>query len=279
MIQHLRRAMLRRELASLTDGQLLGHYIEQRDEAAFEALVRRHGPMVLGVCRRILGNVHDAEDAFQAAFLVLVRKAGSVVPREMIANWLHGVARQTAVKARAVSARRYRREQAFAELPDAAASQDEPEADWQGLLDEELSRLPEKYRAPIVLCDLEGKTRKDAARQLGWPEGTVSGRLSRARSRKRRWPWDEGAKAGDLLELVLTGGRRVRVPVGFDTATLQRLLAALEGLAWLPLSTAEFALAVNRLDNARHYLPASEQGAAGYELGLLIRSLRLGKPT
>jgi RNA polymerase sigma factor (sigma-70 family) len=182
MIEHLRRAVLRRELATLTDGQLLGHYIEQRNDAAFEALVRRHGPMVLGVCRRILGNVHDADDAFQAAFLVLVRKAGSVVPREMVANWLHGVARQTAVKARAMIARRHSREQPFAQLPDVAASQDEPECDWQVLLDEELSLLPEKYRAPIVLCDLEGKTRKDAARQLGWPEGTVSGRLSRARS-------------------------------------------------------------------------------------------------
>jgi RNA polymerase sigma factor (sigma-70 family) len=182
MIQHLRRAVLRRELASLTDGQLLGHYIEQRDDAAFEALVRRHGPMVLGVCRRILGNPHDADDAFQAAFLVLVRKASSVVPRDMIANWLHGVARQTAVKARAMSARRHRREQSFAQLSDAAVPRDEPDRDWQALLDEELSRLPEKYRAPIVLCDLEGKTQKDAARQLGWPVGTVSGRLSRARA-------------------------------------------------------------------------------------------------
>jgi RNA polymerase sigma factor (sigma-70 family) len=182
MIQHLRRAVLRRELAALSDGQLLGHYVEHRDEAAFEALVRRHGSMVLGVCRRILGNVHDADDAFQAAFLVLVRKAGSVVPREMIANWLHGVARQTAVKARAMSARRRRREQQLMASPDVAVSPREPEGDWQELLDEELSRLPEKYRAPIVLCDLEGKTRKDAARQLGWPEGTVSGRLSRARA-------------------------------------------------------------------------------------------------
>jgi RNA polymerase sigma factor (sigma-70 family) len=156
--------------------------LEQRDDAAFEALVRRHGPMVQGVCRRILGNIHDADDAFQAAFLVLVRKANSVVPRELVANWLHGVARQTAVKARAMSVRRHRREQPSAQLPDAAESPGESDRDWQALLDEELSRLPEKYRVPIVLCDLEGKTRKDAARQLGWPEGTVSGRLSRARS-------------------------------------------------------------------------------------------------
>src|SRR5215831_15020955 len=122
MIQHLRRAVLRRELASLSDGQLLGHYIEQRNDAAFEALVRRHGPMVLGVCRRILGSVHDSEDAFQATFLVLVRKAGSVVPREMIANWLHGVAWQTAVKARAMRARQRVREQQLTALPDPPAA-------------------------------------------------------------------------------------------------------------------------------------------------------------
>jgi RNA polymerase sigma factor (sigma-70 family) len=230
MIQHLRRAVLRRELAALSDGQLLGHYIEQRDEAAFEALVRRHGPMVLGVCRRILGNIHDADDAFQAAFLVLVRKAGSVVPRETIANWLHGVARQTAVKARAMSARRHRREQPFAELPDAAASQREPDGDWQELLDEELSRLPEKYRAPIVLCDLEGKTRKDAARQLGWPEGTVSGRLSRARSllarrlRRRGVALSAAALAGALTPAVASAS--VSLTLAESTVKAAGLFAA-----------------------------------------------------
>src|SRR5437773_12231666 len=101
VIQHLRRAMLLRDGARMTDGQLLEDYLSRRDEAALAALVRRHGPMVWGVCRRVLGNYHDAEDAFQATFLVLVRKAASIVPRGMVANWLYGVARQTALNARA----------------------------------------------------------------------------------------------------------------------------------------------------------------------------------
>src|SRR6476660_5770038 len=110
LIQHLRRTVLLREEAGLTDGQLLKDYISRREEAALAALVQRHGPMVWGVCRRVLGNYHDAEDAFQATFLVLVRKAASIVPREMIANWLYGVAHLTALKARATIAKRKVRE-------------------------------------------------------------------------------------------------------------------------------------------------------------------------
>src|SRR6266849_1060167 len=102
VIRHLRRVALVRDGAGLTDGQLLEHFIARRNEVAFEALVRRHGSMVLGVCRRVLGNHHDADDAFQATFLVLVRKAAAIVPREMLANWLYGVANQTALKARAL---------------------------------------------------------------------------------------------------------------------------------------------------------------------------------
>src|SRR5262245_24823039 len=105
VLQHLRRAVLLRDGAGLTDGQLLEGYLSRRDEAALAALVRRHGPMVWGVCRRILHNWHDAEDAFQATFLVLVRKARSVEPREMVAHWLYGVAHQTALKARATTAK------------------------------------------------------------------------------------------------------------------------------------------------------------------------------
>ncbi len=182
VIDHLRRAVLLRDGAGLTDGQLLESFVSQKDESAFEVLVRRHGPMVLGVCRRVLRNHHDAEEAFQATFLVLVRKADSIVPREMFANWLYGVAYRTALKARSMIAKQRVRERQVMEAPEPEAI--EPDHCWrelQPLLDQELSRLPDKYRVPIVLCDLQGKTGKDAARQLGWPEGTVASRLSRGR--------------------------------------------------------------------------------------------------
>jgi RNA polymerase sigma factor (sigma-70 family) len=182
VIQHLRRTMLLRDGAGLTDGQLLKDYIGRRDEAALAALVRRHGPMVWGVCRRLLRNYHEAEDAFQATFLVLVRKAASVVPREMVANWLYGVARQTALKARATAATRKTRERQVTEMPEPAVAEQNLWHDLQPVLDAELSRLPDKYRAVIVLCDLEGKTRKEAARQLAVPEGSVAGWLPRARA-------------------------------------------------------------------------------------------------
>jgi RNA polymerase sigma factor (sigma-70 family) len=181
LMQHLRRAVLLRDGAGLTDGQLLKDYLSRRDEAALEALVRRHGPMVWGVCRRVLHNYHDAEDAFQATFLVLVRKAGSVVPREMVANWLYGVAHQTALKARATNAKRRARERQVTEMPEPVVTEQDLWNDLQPLLDQELSRLPDKYRVAIVLCDLEGKTRKEAARQLGVPEGTLAARMARGR--------------------------------------------------------------------------------------------------
>src|SRR6516165_12238120 len=117
VIQHLRRTVLRRDGAGLTDGQLLESFISRREEAALAALVRRHSPMVWGVCRRLLFNDKDAEDAFQATFLVLVRKAASVIPRDMVANWLYGVAYQTARKARATMARRYAREKQVTAMP------------------------------------------------------------------------------------------------------------------------------------------------------------------
>jgi RNA polymerase sigma factor (sigma-70 family) len=182
VVQHLRKTVLLRDEAGLTDGQLLGCFIEQRDEAAFAALLRRHGAMVWGVCRRLLANYHDAEDAFQATFLVLVRKSASIVPRERVANWLHGVAYQTALKARATAARRKARERQVQDMPEPAAVPPDLWRDLQPLLDQELNRLPDTYRLPLILCDLEGKTRKEAACQLGWPEGTVAGRLVRARA-------------------------------------------------------------------------------------------------
>ena len=181
-IQHLRGALLLRDSAGLTDGQLLTDYVGSLDEASLAALVHRHGPMVWGVCRRVLHNYHDAEDAFQATFLVLVRKAAAIESRELLPNWLYGVAHQTALKARATTAKRNEREGPLTEISEPAVADQGIWRDLQPLLDEELNRLPGMYRALIVLCDLEGKTRKEVARQLNCPEGTVAGRLARARA-------------------------------------------------------------------------------------------------
>ncbi|MGH7223635.1 MAG: RNA polymerase sigma factor [Gemmataceae bacterium] len=155
VIQYLRTTLLR-DGADLTDGQLLECFVNRREPTALEALMRRHGPMVWGVCRRILDNHHDVEDAFQATFLVLVRKAGSIRSGAKVGNWLYGVAHQTALKARATRTKRKARERPMADVPEPAVSQKDPWSDLQALLDEELSRLPDKYRVAIVLCDLEG---------------------------------------------------------------------------------------------------------------------------
>jgi TIGR03009 family protein len=180
-LQHLRRALRPRDDGHRTDAELLNGFFALREEACFEALVRRHGPMVLGVCRRLLRDAHDAEDAFQATFLVLVRKAGSIVPRQMVGNWLYGVAYRTALKAKGAIARRRVKERPLRDLPGPPAG-NEAWRELRPVLDQELHRLPEKYRVPVVLCILEGQSRKAAAEQLGWPEGTLSGRLARART-------------------------------------------------------------------------------------------------
>ena len=174
------RAAAERDGARWTDGELLTQFLSRRDEDALAALVERHAPMVWGVCCRVLRNPYDAEDAFQATFLVLVQKSATVVPREMVANWLYGVARQTAVRMRATAAKRGWREVQMNAMPEPAVAEAQDE-ELLSLLDQELSRLPERHRALIVLSDLEGHTRKEVARQLGCPEGTVASGLARAR--------------------------------------------------------------------------------------------------
>ena len=204
VIQHLRRAVLLREGAGLTDGQLLKDYLGRRDEATLAALVQRHAPMVWGVCRRVLRNYHDAEDAFQATFLVFVRKAASIASPELLANWLYGVAHQTALNARATTAKRGARERQVTEMPEPVVMERDLWADLQPLLDQELSCLPDKYRVAIVLCHLEGKTRKEAARQLAVPEGTLAARLARGRAMLAKRLGRHGlAVSGGALAAVL----------------------------------------------------------------------------
>src|SRR5262245_53862403 len=155
----------------LSDAELLERVVSQRDTAAFEVLVWRHGALVLGVCRRLLRHEQDAEDAFQAAFLILLRKAGSIGKRQSLGSWLYKVAYRVSLRARA--RRRARREQPGGDVPAREAT---PELIWRDLrpvLDEEVDGLPEKYRTPFILCYLEGLTNEEAGRQIGCPRGTV----------------------------------------------------------------------------------------------------------
>jgi RNA polymerase sigma factor (sigma-70 family) len=186
----------------LADEQLLERFLTEGSEAAFAALVRRHGPMVLGVCRRVLPNHQDAEDAFQTTFLVLVRKAGSLRQRELLGNWLHGVAYRTARKARAQAARRRAGEQPLPDVGLAQAGHDPARHELRVLIEEEVQRLPARYRVPVVLCYLQGKTNQEAARQLQWPLGSVKGRLTRARELLRR----RLASRGVTLSALALGG-------------------------------------------------------------------------
>jgi RNA polymerase sigma factor (sigma-70 family) len=165
----------------VSDSWLLEQFVARQDPAAFEALVRRHGPIVLAVCRRVLQNEHAAEDAFQATFLVLARKAPSLANPELLANWLHGVARRTAARARVQEARRRVYEACTACSLRADPLVEVFGRDLSSMLAAALALLPEKYRAPLVLCYLEGKTNCQAASQLGWPVGSISGRLARGR--------------------------------------------------------------------------------------------------
>ncbi len=181
-VQLLFKRETARSKAGQSDGELLTAYLTTRDEAAFEALAKRHAAMVWGVCRRTLGNDHDAEDAFQATFLVLASKAASIKPSGMVGNWLYGVARSTALKARLLIRRRRIKENHAARSPAQIQCSDAEKGELRQVLDEELSRLPAKYRVPIILCDLEGLARREASARLGWLEGTLSGRLSRARA-------------------------------------------------------------------------------------------------
>jgi RNA polymerase sigma factor (sigma-70 family) len=207
-----------------SDGQLLARFAGHRDDAAFAELVRRHGPMVLGVCRRTLGDSPDADDAFQAAFLVLVRRAGSVGRPELLGNWLYGVAYRTALKARAAAARRRAR---LKPLPEVAVADAVEELVWRDLrpvLDEELNRLPDRYRVPVVLCDLEGQTHEEAARRLGCPRETLTTRLTRARARLRGRLTRRGLTlSGALFATLLAEG--AAVPDGLADLTTQAAAA------------------------------------------------------
>jgi RNA polymerase sigma-70 factor (ECF subfamily) len=175
--------------AGLSDGELLERFVGREEEAAqfaFAALVERHGPMVFRICNRLLADAHESQDAFQATFLILVRKARSLKDRGSVGPWLFGVARRVAARTRTATARRAYHERRYVEGRENPESADDHErSDLEAILHEEVSRLPDRYRSPIVLCYLEGVTQEEAATRLGWPIGTVRSRLSRARERLR----------------------------------------------------------------------------------------------
>jgi RNA polymerase sigma factor (sigma-70 family) len=220
VLQHLHRVLTPPD-GGLTDGQLLARFIATRDEASFSALVRRHGPMVWRLCLRVLGHVQDAEDTFQATFLVLARKATTVVKRESVGSFLYGVAYRTALEAKAINVRRRTRERQVEDMPHPVVMPAEVQ-DWRPWLDHELNLLPETYRAVIVACDLEGRSRKEAARLLGLAEGTVSSRLTRGRCLLAKRLSRYGlALSGGALAAALSEGVASAVPASLVSATVK----------------------------------------------------------
>jgi RNA polymerase sigma factor (sigma-70 family) len=199
VLQHIRRLTGMRRAAQPPDAQLLERFLAQREEAAFATLVRRHGPMVLNVCRGILRHEQDAEDAFQATFLVLARKAVTIRQPAALASWLYEVAHRLAAKAQADSARRRAQERQAIPLAAADPTLDITVREFQYVLHEELRRLPEKYRLPLVLCYLEGRSQEAGATQLGWSKGTFRGRLDRGREQLRRRLAARGVALSALL--------------------------------------------------------------------------------
>jgi len=198
------------------DHDLLQRFILQGDESAFTVLVKRYGPMVLGLCLRILRHRQDAEDVFQAVFLVLARKAGTIRQRESLAGWLHRVTYRTAMKLRAANARRHARNLPLFDVPGAGLGPDLTLWETQRVLEEELERLADKYRAPLLLCCVQGRTRDEAARQLGWSVGVLRGRLDRGRELLRA----RLARRGMALSAVL-------LPLGIAAKSEAAVLPAL----------------------------------------------------
>jgi RNA polymerase sigma factor (sigma-70 family) len=225
-------------IGRLADGPLLERFASGGDDAqlAFETIVSRHGAMVFGVCRRVLGDEHSAEDAFQATFLVLALRAGGIRQRDSLGPWLHGVASRIARRAHDAAHRRGRHEEAAARTdvePKPAASAAEA-AEIRSVIDEELDRLPEKYRRPVVLCYLEGRSQEEAARELSWTKGTVSGRLARAKDLLRGRLTRRGlAPTAGTLAAVLGSASRASaaVPTTLSASTVRAALAVSLGHA------------------------------------------------
>lgn len=222
-IRHIRKLAACEAANERTDRQLLHDFSVQRDQTAFAALFRRHGDLVFGVCQHVLGHGQDAEDAFQATFLVLAQSASGIKKRDAVASWLHGVAYRTAMRAkRDLARRRFHERQAMA-MAKTKPRWDLALQDLQGIVDEEIQLLPKKYRAPFVLCCLEAKSKVESAKELGWKVGTVSSRLARARKLLQQ----RLTRRGVMLSAVMgatelaQGGTKAAVPSSLAEATIK----------------------------------------------------------
>jgi RNA polymerase sigma factor (sigma-70 family) len=278
VVRQLRTLFNLGTIGTLSDGQLLERFATHRGESAelaFAAIVERHGPMVLRVCQSVLGDLHDAQDAFQATFLVLVRKARGLWVRDSLGPWLHQVAFRTASCARSNAARRRRHEE--------RAARDLPEGRHDGgdglaqVLHEEIERLPERFRAPVVLCDLQGCTHEQAARHLGWPIGTVKSRQARARERLRAQLTRRGMAPGaaQLPAALRREGPTAPLPPELVDSTTRAAASAGTWRALVPGSAASLSQEVLRSMSIARWLKTVALlialGATGSGFGMLGR--------
>jgi RNA polymerase sigma factor (sigma-70 family) len=229
VLRQLNRLFANGVVAGLSDAQLLERFLKQGDAGAFDALVGRHGPMVLSVCRGILREPHDAEDAFQATFLVLVKKGSTIRGRGALAGWLHKVAHRVAIQANTAAARRRTLERRVGQMAVATSTNGPATSDdLLPALHEEIARLPEKLRLAVVHCDLEGMTQAQAAAQLHWSERTIHSRLAEGRARLKRRLARRGLEPdGAMLGTVLLGEARAVIPAGWNEATVRAALTTL----------------------------------------------------
>ena len=278
-VARLRDAIRPGGLDDLPDADLLARYARYADHPAFEALLRRHGPVVFGVCRRVLPNPADAEDAFQATFLVFVRKARSVRRGDRLGPWLYGVAVRVARKARSRSAQRAVPTEATDVIPDPTTTAETP--DWLPVLDAEVQALPAKYREPLILCELQGATRADAARALGIPEGTLSSRLSRGRDLLRRRLLRHGTllPAGGVSALFTAAGvSRGAVPAGLLVRTAELAVVAATGAALAGAVPAGAARLTDEVRKGMFLTKLRVTGGAVLALGMVAAGLLAAAP-
>jgi RNA polymerase sigma factor (sigma-70 family) len=277
VVRHLRRRVGTDGAGSPSDAQLLERFVTAGDEAAFELLLWRHGAMVLRLCRRILRHEQDAEDAFQAAFLALARKAGSVSRRGSVGGWLYAVAYRAALTAKARADRRSAREAPLTDVPAPSAAAEADGRDLRPVLDEEIQRLPDRYRGPVVLCYLEGLTVAEAAARLGRPRGTIGTRLARARERLRARLTRRGLGPSAIaLTAALTDPAPARPAASLIAATLRVAAGAAPGPI---LTLTEGVLRAMFLSQFKSVMTAVVVAAALGAGGLAVRTLAADGPS